>query len=92
MPWMSEYNISDLKDFRIIRTILEDCGDLAREYGQRLSFHPGPFDVLASLNEKVVTKSIADLILGQRGSNVAQIGVSPINIHLWNGAMETVKD
>ena len=24
MPWMSEYNISDLKDFRIIRTILED--------------------------------------------------------------------
>ena len=45
MPWMSEYNISDLKDFRIIRTILEDCGDLAREYGQRLTFHPGPFDV-----------------------------------------------
>ena len=34
MPWMSEYNISDLKDFKTIKTILKDCGDLAKEYGK----------------------------------------------------------
>jgi hypothetical protein len=45
-----------------------------------------------SKGDELDAKSIADLILGQRGGNVAQIGVSPINIHLWNGAMETVKD
>ena len=45
-----------------------------------------------SKGDELDTKSIADLILGQKGSNVAQIGASPINIHLWNGAMETVKD
>ena len=45
-----------------------------------------------SKGDELDAKSIADLILGQRGSNVGQIGMSPINIHLWNGAMETVKD
>jgi UV DNA damage endonuclease len=85
MPWMSEYNISDLKDFKIIRTILEDCGDLAREYGQRITFHPGPFDVLASLNENVVTKSIADL--NKHGEIFDLMGLprtpyAAINIHI----------
>jgi hypothetical protein len=45
-----------------------------------------------SKGDELDAKSIADLILGQRGGNATQIGVSPINIHLWNGAMETVKN
>lgn len=85
MPWMSEYNISDLKDFKIIRTILEDCGDLAREYGQRITFHPGSFDVLASLNENVVKKTIRDL--NQHGEIMDLMGLprtpyAAINIHV----------
>ena len=45
-----------------------------------------------SKGDELDAKSITDLILGQSGGGVAQIGVSPININLWNGAMETVKD
>ena len=85
MPWMSEYNISDLKDFKTIKTILEDCGDLAREYGQRITFHPGPFDVLASKNPNVVTKSIKDL--NKHGEIFDLMGLprtpyAAINIHV----------
>jgi UV DNA damage endonuclease len=85
MPWMSEYNISDLKDFKTIKTILKDCGDLAKEYGQRITFHPGPFDVLASKNENVVTKSIVDL--NKHGEIFDLMGLprtpyAAINIHV----------
>ena len=45
-----------LKTLKLSEAILEDCGDLAREYGQRITFHPGPFDVLASKNENVVSQ------------------------------------
>jgi UV DNA damage endonuclease len=60
-PWMSEYELEDLPNFEAIRTLLEEAGQLAVKYGQRLTFHPGPFSVLASTNEKVVTKTIKDL-------------------------------
>ena len=85
MPWMSEYNISDLKDFKTIKAILEDCGDLAREYGQRITFHPGPFNVLASKNPNVVTKSIKDL--NKHGEIMDIMGLprtpyAAINIHV----------
>ena len=85
MPWMSEYKFEDLKDFKTIKTILKDCGDLAREYGQRITFHPGPFDDLASKNENVVTKSIADL--NKHGEIFDLMGLprtpyAAINIHV----------
>lgn len=47
-PWMSEYAISDLPDYTKISNILKGAGTLAKSYNQRLSFHPGPFVVLAS--------------------------------------------
>lgn len=41
------------KNFRLI-------GDLARQHGVRLSFHPGQFCVLASANENIVENSIEE--------------------------------
>ena len=60
-PWMSEYEIADLPDFEGIRANLEYAGKIARENNQRLSFHPGPFNILSSPKEKVVNSSVIDL-------------------------------
>src|SRR5437868_5311410 len=48
VPWMSEYNMADLPDYEQIKLILARCGEKAATHGLRLSFHPGPFNVLAT--------------------------------------------
>jgi len=84
-PWMSEYELKDLPDYKKISTLLKGVGNLASKYGQRLTFHPGPFDVLASANPNVVTKTIRDL--NQHGEIMDLIGLprtqyAAINIHV----------
>lgn len=84
-PWMSEYELTDLPDYRKISTLLRGIGILAAKYGQRLTFHPGPFNVLSSPNSNVVNKAIKDL--RQHGEIMDIIGLprSPyaaINIHI----------
>ncbi len=84
-PWMSEYELEDLPDYEGIKANLEYAGRIARENNQRLSFHPGPFNILSSPKEKVVQSSLLDLtrhgeimdLLGQPRSHWAKI-----NIHL----------
>ena len=58
-PWMSEYDIFDLPDIDTIADTLAAAGKTAMDAGQRLSFHPGPFNCLASPNDNVVHKTIA---------------------------------
>jgi len=60
-PWMSEYELKDLPDYKKISILLNGAGHLARKYGQRLTFHPGHFNVLASTNQSVVDKTIREL-------------------------------
>lgn len=84
-PWMSEYELSDLPDYTRIKNILSGCGKLASSYGQRLTFHPGPFDVLASTTPSVVDKCIIDL--NKHGEIMDLLGLprtpyAPINIHV----------
>jgi len=84
-PWMSEYKFEDLPNFGTINNLLKGAGSLAHRYGQRLTFHPGPFDVLASANPKVVQKTIADL--NAHGKIMDLMGLprtpySAINIHV----------
>ena len=84
-PWFSEYNIFDLPDIDEIADVMEDAGNIAMKAGQRLSFHPGPFNCLASPNEKVVEKTIKELndhaiqmdLMGLPSSHM-----SKINIHV----------
>ena len=62
-PWASEYyqdwdSVPQIDD---IKESLQYCGLLATKYGQRLTFHPGPFNVLVSPNEQVVQNTITDL-------------------------------
>jgi len=95
-PWMSEYEIKDLPDYRKISTLLRGAGNLALKYGQRLSFHPGPFNVLGSPNPTLVRKTIKELnqhaeIMDLMG--LPQSHLYPINIHcngVYNSKIDTL--
>ncbi len=84
-PWFSEYDIFDLPDIDQISEILKETGSIAMNAGQRLSFHPGPFNVLASPNEKVVLKTIKELNDHSTQMDLMGLPTSPmakINIHV----------
>jgi UV DNA damage endonuclease len=95
-PWMSEYEIQDLPDFTKIRTLLQGAGNLAIKYGQRLSFHPGPFNVLGSPNPDLVKKTVKEL--NQHAQIMDLMGLPksplyPINIHcngVYGNKVETL--
>jgi UV DNA damage endonuclease len=84
MPWATEYQFEQLKDWNEIAIILKRCGDKATQYGQRLSFHPGPFNVLVSPKEAVVQNTINDLEVHGRLMDALGLSKTPynkINIH-----------
>ena len=60
-PWASEYQLSDLPDYKEICKVLEEAGSFARSVGQRLTCHPGPFNKLTSPKEHVIKNTIRDL-------------------------------
>ena len=60
-PWASEYDLKDLPDYEKICEKLSEAGKYAIKHGLRLSFHPGPFNILSSPSEKVVLNTINDL-------------------------------
>jgi UV DNA damage endonuclease len=85
MPWMSEYEIQDLPKFDQISNLLKECGDLANTKSQRLTFHPGPFVVLASPHEWIRKKARKEL--EQHSQILDLMGYEPstwnkINIHV----------
>lgn len=84
-PWMTEYRFQDLPKFPAIQTYLRLIGDKIKSNGIRVSYHPGPFNVLASENESVVTKTIDELnkhaeLMDLMG--LEQSTFYPINIHI----------
>ena len=84
MPWATEYQFEQLKDWNEIAIILKRCGEKATQYGQRLSFHPGPFNVLVSPKEAVVQNTINDLEVHGRLMDALGLSKTPynkINIH-----------
>ena len=84
IPWSSEFPLSSMPDYRKISILLNGAGNLADKYGQRITSHPGPFNVLVSPNEKVVQNTIKDLSI--HGEIFDLMGLSrthynKINIH-----------
>lgn len=84
-PWMSEYELTALPDYSLIKKQLNAIGLKVRKHGLRLTFHPGPFNVLASPDAGVVTKTIKEL--GQHGEimDMLELPRSPfskINVHV----------
>ena len=84
-PWASEYEMEDLPDWKQIEINLKKAGAYARHVGMRLSFHPGPFNILTSPKEHVVQNSIVDLRMHGKVMDVmgmARNRWSKINIHI----------
>ena len=84
-PWQSEYKLEQLPQYSKIINILKAIGDYVTKDGQRLSFHPGPFNILSSTKPEVVERTIMDL---QNHSEIFDLmGFEPspynkINIHV----------
>ena len=84
-PWMSEYDIFSLPDIDAIADTMSEAGEIAMSGGQRLSFHPGPFNCLASAKDDVVQKTIAELDAHSTQMDLMGLPESPqakINIHI----------
>lgn len=84
IPWMSEYELIDLPKYKQLKKLLKGAGTLTKKYKQRLSLHPGPFNVLGSPNPDLVTKTQKEL--RQHGEIMDMMGLEqsrkyPINIH-----------
>jgi len=60
-PWLGNYNVKSFKRFDEIEYECSFIGEYARENNIRLSFHPGPFNVLCSPDNTVVEKTIREL-------------------------------
>jgi UV DNA damage endonuclease len=84
IPWGDSIDITTLKDYKEIKSELKKAGDFAKFHNIRITSHPGPFNVLVSPNEAVVTKTIADLELHGKVFDMMGLSKTPynkINIH-----------
>ncbi len=84
-PWHSEYNLVDLPDYEAIKSNLEIAGRMAQDAGQRLSTHPGQYNVLTSEREEVVLNAIDELDKHGELFDIMGLPRSPaakINIHI----------
>ena len=84
IPWGDHLDLTQLKDYKEIKSELKKAGDFARYWGMRINSHPGPFCVLTSPKEEVVKNAIADLELHGKIFDMMGLEKSPfnnINIH-----------
>ena len=84
-PWMSEYESEDLPNYKQISHKCQAIGNYAMSNNIRLSFHPGPFNVLGSNNLNVVEKTINELTKHAEIMDLIGLDQShyyPINIHV----------
>jgi len=83
-PWANHYKIKMLPQFSLIKEKLDEIGNYAKNHNIRLTFHPGPFNVLTSPKEAVVINTIKDLEMhGEICDmlNLIQTPYNKINIH-----------
>jgi UV DNA damage endonuclease len=84
-PWMTEYLFDDLPNFDVISNLLKLIGDKIKSNGMRCSYHPAPFNVLASTRQEVIHKAIAELDQHAYLMDLMDLEQStyyPINIHI----------
>jgi UV DNA damage endonuclease len=84
-PWMSEYEFSDLPNFKLIQILMAQIGEKIKSNNIRVSYHPGPFNVLASENPSVVEKTIKELNKHAELMDLMNLDKTtfyPINIHI----------
>jgi len=83
-PWASEYNLTEMPHYNRIKNLLAGAGHLAKKYKQRITSHPGPFNVLVSPKENVVQNTITDLTTHGEVFDLMGLSRTPynkLNIH-----------
>ena len=85
IPWGDDFNdFTLLKDYKEIKRELKKAGDFAKFHNMRITCHPGPFVVLTSPSEKVVTNAINNLEMHGKIFDMMGLSKTPynkINIH-----------
>ena len=84
VPWGDNIDLTQLKDYKEIKSELKKAGDFAKYWGIRITSHPGPFVVLTSPKENVVEAAIKDLELHGKIFDMMGLSKTPynkINIH-----------
>jgi UV DNA damage endonuclease len=84
IPWGDNLDLTQLKDYKEIKSELKKAGDFAKFHNIRITSHPGPFVVLVSPKESVVSAAIADLELHGKIFDMMGLSKTPynkINIH-----------
>lgn len=84
-PWMSEYELSDMPDFENIRCRLSAVAEKVRMHKLRLTFHPGPYNVLATNNPAVLVRTVKELRQHGEIMDLLELPRTPfakINIHI----------
>lgn len=84
-PWCSEYELEEMPDYNEISSLLSQMGTFVNRNKIRVTFHPGPFNVLTSKNEKVVENCINDLSIHAKIFDLMNLKPSTynkINIHI----------
>ena len=84
-PWQSEYELNQLPQYREILHVCQEIGQFATRNNLRLTFHPGPFNILASNKPEVVKRTMKEL--RQHSELFDMMGFTPshynkINIHI----------
>jgi UV DNA damage endonuclease len=77
-------DLTQLKDYKEIKSELKKAGDFAKFWDMRINSHPGPFVVLTSPKEEVVKNAIADLELHAKifdMMGLSKTHYNNINIH-----------
>jgi len=84
IPWGNNIDITELKDYKEIKSELKKAGDFAKFWDMRITCHPGPFVVLTSPNDSVVDNAISDLEMHGKLFDMMELSQTPynkINIH-----------
>lgn len=84
-PFLGFYELDSLPKFSIIEILLKQIGDKIKNNDIRVSYHPGPYCVLASENPDVVSKTVNEL--NKHAELMDRMGLDqstyyPINIHI----------
>jgi len=84
IPWGNNIDITQLKDYKEIKSELKKAGDFAKFWDMRITCHPGPFVVLTSPKSNVVNNAISDLEMHGKLFDMIGLSKTPynkINIH-----------
>lgn len=85
VPWKEEYAWDDLPNWGNLEAKMKLIGEKVRSSGMRVTFHPGPFNVLASYDDDVLLRTHRSLNVHGEIFDIMgfpQNHLYPINVHV----------